>query len=1663
MKVEDLGLGPSYQVINSNQQLQDAKRDRINFFSFISISQLDSQKLRIFSFIVTLYFLLQVSFVSFWPQLDLTTKDLVEKFDFIRTTPNVKGNLTEAFFFYSTTAQPKTLYIISFIIFGIVIIYVTLSVLCFCLYFFKRIINFSLLLFFNTFVHIISPLLLIPLGFHIGWLITKILQLKHLEELGSNTSSFGSIPVYTAIIVLDCFIYVVIVCVTIANNIFNSNSILICEPYFVTLNGIFKSLFMIVPSVLLLLSNVVPILASSLRYVVVVIHMIFYICMAIWSFWLPFGIVKANSVTSALSISILISDFLCFTTIDLSWYRYLIFIGCFIVFFILMNLLMKFRIDSILKSKKKKSKREENNQLNENDEHSNNNAIRAPLFGDPNIEPTGFESFSVSKCLFVLKTAIIVKSNVFLDGKLLDLILTKVENDLEKIQLAFYISYFPDFQSIFFSLLTSLKHAQFLPFLKEFQLYQLRCFDNSCHPNSKIDEVENLVNKTSALEIHIRSVWQVIESECRSFNELFENKNENLPKNLKIKANLFSNFDRLSLSIANCHSSWKSLISFYPNNVQVANEYSRFLIKCCGDYIGASEWLTLSKLIEEGKTYKFNPALVSFLRAYPQYAKQVFPKNSVFTNLDDIEIHNKIDTIGQLIEMPETRFEYQRSTLNSYPLSIFVFLLLSIISFLYFVIYWTKSLSSFRHFDQISESLYFIVNTGVLSEQVSKVILNVIMGYGQEPSTGFFPSADDIFNTIYENGWSDRINSIYDFSVIDLYQDHKQQLSFEIEQGLISLDFLHLSALDEVEKGNSFDEFFSLFFNNDQPTVFYLSKNHSITAELNLQSNLVSFFAYYFTISLTGDYSFVDDNDFYHATASGDQALEILDSVSKSILNNNEQVLKKIDYVNSTEIFILVSVYIVFSCVSILIVFVFIKKKFQSIINSLIYFPRSVKKKASYPIINKSASESENTNSTSNNNNNNYNSNNNDTEFNEGELDDTQIYDSQIKIKNFVLISLSISIILHIALGCILFSFYFVYRKYKSQFISLTELIHYHTFEAAQVIEVVYSVMAANVFGRILPIVDSKYKDVMMRTRQKFSRTHEDRWSYSVDGDCGVGDYYLTIINDLKNKPKCPEWPNKTYHEIIACLSEESGVNAFIDMTDTMINNINDPNLFHTEIFMQYLYFALTNIYYDVGNFAYYLMLATLEKDIDYVNTHQIFGAVSLIVCSLLFILNILIYLKIRGTFRLLFTFISRVNPSEMILNSHLLSSLFGIKNNNKKEIDNSETSYLIQESSLPIIFIDRSTLIEFINIAFSRKFGYEANFIVGQPISTIIEDDSVLFYIDKMKFFGTKESVSRTISIKKDNGSKALYNITIIPIHDSSINKKMKESDLIDIDIENENENETSKETFVNRIAIVFEDKSTEKNLEKKCKNSQQLTDKIASYVYPQVFSLYVEGCLQMCAICLIKLPNSLSKETPVKNLLTQYANIYERITDKLNIYPLLFPLDSRNEIFSVIAFKKNDPTELAIECLNFAFNIIEEFDNLSTSPSSVMCGLKILGQFFAVVETCGELVVGWLGNKIKRVIITGELMERAMKVLDNASRAGTICVSKKTYECLIQHDYLFYEKEIQEEICGSKSIYSIEKNSIIAQARSENEYSSNYGNSSIIFNMKEESVKPY
>lgn len=119
-------------------------------------------------------------------------------------------------------------------------------------------------------------------------------------------------------------------------------------------------------------------------------------------------------------------------------------------------------------------------------------------------------------------------------------------------------------------------------------------------------------------------------------------------------------------------------------------------------------------------------------------------------------------------------------------------------------------------------------------------------------------------------------------------------------------------------------------------------------------------------------------------------------------------------------------------------------------------------------------------------------------------LDSTFINSVQLNVKNFVIISLAVSTLFHIALGGIIFSFHFIYIKYRKQIISCINLIHNFTMEASRIIELLYSVMAANSFGKIIPLIDEKYKNRLITVRDNFLRIHQARWSYSIEGDCGI-------------------------------------------------------------------------------------------------------------------------------------------------------------------------------------------------------------------------------------------------------------------------------------------------------------------------------------------------------------------------------------------------------------------------------------------------------------------------------------------------------------------------------------------------------------------------------
>lgn len=132
--------------------------------------------------------------------------------------------------------------------------------------------------------------------------------------------------------------------------------------------------------------------------------------------------------------------------------------------------------------------------------------------------------------------------------------------------------------------------------------------------------------------------------------------------------------------------------------------------------------------------------------------------------------------------------------------------------------------------------------------------------------------------------------------------------------------------------------FFSIFFNPKQENIFYLSKTKSVSSISNPQSILVSFFTYYYALTFNKEHLYLNDTQFYDETLGGNQILDILENVSFSVINNNEIMLKDIDYYNSTRLYFVAGFYILFSVISIWVTFFFYSKNIQFDIKFIMLF-----------------------------------------------------------------------------------------------------------------------------------------------------------------------------------------------------------------------------------------------------------------------------------------------------------------------------------------------------------------------------------------------------------------------------------------------------------------------------------------------------------------------------------------------------------------------------------------------------------------------------------------------------------------------------------------------------------------------------------------------------
>ncbi|KAI5526048.1 hypothetical protein TVAGG3_0273670 [Trichomonas vaginalis G3] len=156
----------------------------------------------------------------------------------------------------------------------------------------------------------------------------------------------------------------------------------------------------------------------------------------------------------------------------------------------------------------------------------------------------------------------------------------------------------------------------------------------------------------------------------------------------------------------------------------MAEEYAHFLVECKSDFDNAAFWHYSALQLQDGKVYRYDTASLNFLHIFPEYAAKVISKSNIST-MDDLDVKAKEDALGQLVEHPRLRLEYQRAISNHLTFALPLILVLSIIKFLAFWILWTVLAMYFTGlFSGTVTRIHLIKNTSDIGEATTLAMLS---------------------------------------------------------------------------------------------------------------------------------------------------------------------------------------------------------------------------------------------------------------------------------------------------------------------------------------------------------------------------------------------------------------------------------------------------------------------------------------------------------------------------------------------------------------------------------------------------------------------------------------------------------------------------------------------------------------------------------------------------------------------------------------------------------------------------------------------------------------------------------------------------------------------------------------------------------------------------
>lgn len=1147
------------------------------------------------------------------------------------------------------------------------------------------------------------------------------------------------------------------------------------------------------------------------------------------------------------------------------------------------------------------------------------------------------EFVSNMSAIVQLRLAVAQNDQSFTTGKIIEMI-TQATNDFSvRLEIAKYLCFFQEFQPQFTAQLAMLRNANSLNMAESFLFYQLRVAETGRQPLCAVDELIPLRDETKKLEMTIRAAWKYMQH-----NDFFAP----------------AIIEPINVQVNNTEKRWLEALEKYPRNALLAEEYAHFLVECKSDYDGAAFWHFSALQLQDGKIYRYDAASLSFLHIYPVYASKIINKQTLST-LDDLDIKAREDALGQLVESPRLRLEFQRAISTHLTIILPIILFFAVIRSLAFWGFWVYLGSSYIHiFSNDVDRMSLIKKTTDISEKSTLSMLGFALQLAN--LSGALATAEEMEAII----GTDRINTTK--YIIDPHESYLLAAHEYTEDGTDDMVDVYNGIINSVLHSDDMHTPVKKLF-EQKYTVSYTNSSQRMIQAGN-ESLAFIFANYMLNAHITASVSTENilDNPVTY------DCLDLAGIINDNIYNFASSFIPEKNYKVgefSTKTFAaIVLVYAVVFILGELILFILNNRKMAVTMCACKKFTQETFDKVSSNIFiaqittdapNLTASISKTTR-------------------------------SRIRTAILYLVEFIITIVL-----LILMVFFILYTRERTEYYySLSYTLLNAAKRKTKSVEILYSLMISNILRRSrgnIRQISMQYNMRMRWALNNLTEAHEQ----CASGYYGRGSVKDEISKIREDSPCDFDMTNSTYHETYSCLSLDSGVSAFYNMVQKLQQQFQSNTMFQDEDFIYVYDYLNTRLYFMMEEVIELILEQGSVESEDNDAFIISLSAVGTVFTIVLFILAVYRYSFLKRNYRSMINLILRAPPTDAVANDDLMMILLN-RRMSQKLAKMSETATLLANTSHPLIFTTNDGIIVNVNSAFQILFNYEVSHIVGQNISLITDIDklSPVYNHEKMKTplssHGARSNRTSRVSQKLIQIEEEKNNSMVFDTFSSKFrreNGQEIECSILPMLVGHDSKNKL--------YAFVITDLSSVLAKQKKVNILKSCNDVLNENIKPSILnseSVTVSGAT-VCTIRLVMFSNTLAPAA----IMQQRKTLLSKIDECLKKYDMLHRLFFAQGMFAIISNDK----EAAIHIFRYIDDVLSSFDD----PT-------FFGEITIGVDTDDSVCISESKLQNKETAVIGKVFDNAAR-LSMIGNAGTAYITEAVYNQIASIGSKFVSKK--------------------------------------------------